>query len=158
MMAYRNPGKISRAVSCGNLRRARRRGRGFGLVEVMVTVGFAGIVLLGFAASTIAVARNSAASRNAAAATALAQQQVEVLRVLPLDAAGVTPGNYVDAGNPMQANGDPNGIFERTWTVSAPDTPAMGLKTITVTVAWTDYGAHQTSVGAYVRCSTVPCL
>jgi hypothetical protein len=33
----------------------------------------------------------------------------------------------------------------------------MGLKTITVTVAWTDYEPHQTSVSAYVRCSTVPC-
>jgi Tfp pilus assembly protein PilV len=158
MMAFRRSDEIRRTASRRNPRRARRRGRGFGLVEVIVTVGFASIVLLGFAASTIAVARNSAGSRNAAAATALAQQQIEALRVLPLDAAGVTPGNYVDAGNPMQANGDPNGIFERTWTVSAPDTPAMGLKTITVNVAWTDYGAHQTSVGAYVRCSTVPCL
>jgi Tfp pilus assembly protein PilV len=146
-----------RIAGASRSRRARRQCGGFGLVEALVTVGFASIVLLGFAASTISVARNSTTTRNAAAATALAQQQVEALRVLPLDAAGVTPGTYVDAGNPMTADGDPNGIFERTWAVSAPDTPTIGLKTITVTVAWTDYGAHQTSVGAYVRCSTVPC-
>lgn len=158
-MSKRRMRTSERRTGAGGARR-RRRSRnqsGFGLVEVLVTIGFASCVLLGFAATTIAVARNSAASRNAAAATALAQEQVEALRALPLDHTAVTPGSYTDAGNPMQANGDPSGIFERSWVVSAADTPAMGLKTITVTVAWTDYSSHQTSVEAYVRCSTVPC-
>jgi Tfp pilus assembly protein PilV len=157
MMSSRTPRPSRPAAHRRTPRGIRRRSAGFGLIEVLVTIGFAGLVLLGFAANTIAVARHGTTSRNAAAATALAQQQLEALRVLPLDDAGVTPGTYVDAGNPMTADGDPDGIFERSWVVSAPDTPAMGLKTVTVTVEWTDYGAHQTSVGAYVRCSTVPC-
>jgi type II secretory pathway pseudopilin PulG len=138
-------------------RRDARGERGFGTIEVMVSIAISGIVLLGMTANTIAVSRAQSVSRNAAAATALAQQQLEALRNLPLDAPEVDPGSYVDAANPMTADGEPNGKFERTWVVSQPDTPAMGLKTITVTVAWTDYEPHQTSVSAYVRCSTVPC-
>jgi hypothetical protein len=41
--------------------------------------------------------------------------------------------------------------------VSAKDTPVFGVKTVTVTVAWRDSNDHETSVAAYVRCSTVPC-
>ena len=86
-----------------------------------------------------------------------AQQRIEALRNLPLDAPGVTPGTYVDPGNPMTADGGPDGIFARTWVVSAPDTPAIGLKTLTVAVAWTDHSSHQSTISALVRCSTVPC-
>jgi Tfp pilus assembly protein PilV len=157
MMTLRAARPCRTAARRRTTRWARRHSAGFGLIEVLVTIGFAGLVLLGFAANTIAVARHGTTSRNAAAATALAQQQIEALRVLPLDDPGFTPGTYADAGNPMTADGDPDGIFERSWVVSAPDSPAMGLKTVTVTVEWTDYGSHQTSVGAYVRCSTVPC-
>jgi type II secretory pathway pseudopilin PulG len=147
-----------RQPSTGRTRRARRRrAAGFGLMEIMVTAALASLVLLGFAANSIGVARTSAFSRNAAAATALAQQQVERLRRLPLDAPGLTPGSYIDAGNPMRADASPNGIFERNWIISARDIPAMGLKTITVTVDWTDHSAHQARLQAYVRCSTVPC-
>jgi Tfp pilus assembly protein PilV len=135
----------------------RRPARGLGLVEILVSIGISAVVLLGFAANTIAVARAHGVSRNAAVATALAQQQIEALRSLPLGAPGLTPGNYTDEDNPLAADGSAGGVFTRTWTVSADDTPALGLKTVTVTVSWTDYSTHQAAVAAYVRCSTVPC-
>ncbi len=135
----------------------RRRARGLGLIEILVSIGIAAVVLLGFAANTIAVARAHSVSRNAAVATALAQQQIEALRSLPLDAPGLTPGTYTDAANPLAADGGPDGSFSRSWTVSAANTPALGLKTVTVTVSWTDYTPHQAAIAAYVRCSTVPC-
>lgn len=138
-------------------RRARRRSLGLGLIELLVSAGFASVLLLGFAANTIAVARAHSVSRNAAAATALAQQQLEALRSLPIDAPGVIPGLYVDPVTPMMADGSPGGIFQRTWLVSPRDTPTLGLKTVTVSVAWNDYSSHVTQVSAYVRCSTVPC-
>ena len=123
----------------------------------MVTVGFLAIAFLGLAGSTIGVARGHTASRNAAAATALAQQRLEALRSLPVGAPGLASGTYQDPANPMTADGASGGMFNRSWAVSAPDAPGIGLKTVTVTVGWTDYDAHQTSVSAYVRCSTVPC-
>jgi hypothetical protein len=127
------------------------------LIEVIASVSFAAIVLLGFAATTISVARATSVSRNATAATALAQQQLERLRGLPIGAVGLLPGSYQDPMNPIQADGQPDGIFERRWVVSARDVPELGLKTVIVTVAWTDQEPHQTTVAAYVRCSTVPC-
>jgi prepilin-type N-terminal cleavage/methylation domain-containing protein len=158
VIAMQHDGRPAQAgVFTRRRRRVSRRERGFSTIEVMVSIAISGVVLLGMTANTIAVSRAQSVSRNAAAATALAQQQLESLRNLPLDADGVDPGSYVDAGNPMTADGEPNGKFERTWVVSDVDSPAMGLKTITVTVAWTDYESHQTSVSAYVRCSTVPC-
>jgi len=42
--------------------------------------------------------------------------------------------------------------------VSQKDIPRPGLKTVTVTVAWTDSRSHQTRVASYVRCNAVPCL
>jgi hypothetical protein len=123
----------------------------------MVTVGFVAVAFLGFATNTIAVARSYTTSQNAAAATALAQEQLEALRTLPIGAAGLTSGTYQDPGNPMTADGGPNGMFSRSWTVSAPDAPGIGLKAVTVRVGWIDHHEHQTTVSAYVRCSTVPC-
>lgn len=138
-------------------RRARRRELGLGLIELMVSAGFASVLLLGFAANTIGVARAHSVSRNAAAATALAQEQLEALRSLPLDAPAVTPGTYADPANPLRADGSTGGVFQRSWTVLGPDVPSLGLKTVTVSVGWTDYSPHVAQVSAYVRCSTVPC-
>jgi hypothetical protein len=120
-------------------------------------MSFTAVVLLGFAANTIYVARAGKVSGNTAAATALAQQELERLRSLPLGAPGLLPGDYEDDDNPLTADGAPGGVFERTWAVSARDVPEAGLKTVTVTVAWNDYREHQTSVSSYVRCSAVPC-
>jgi len=159
MMSFHHQQVSTRKTIGPHQRRARRRqGRaGSGLVEVMVTVGFVAVAFLGFAANTIAVARAHTTSRNAASATTLAQQQLEALRNLPVGAPGLTSGTYPDPGNPLAADGASGGIFNRSWTVSAPDAPGIGLKSVTVTVAWADQEEHQTAVSAYVRCSTVPC-
>ena len=159
MMLFHHPQVTTRkTIGRRHSRVRRRQGRaGSGLVEVMVTVGFVAVAFLGFAANTIAVARAHTTSRNAASATALAQQQLEALRNLPVGAPGLTSGTYQDPGNPLAADGGTGGIFHRSWTVSAPDTPGIGLKAVTVLLAWTDQEEHQTAIAAYVRCSTVPC-
>ncbi len=61
-------------------------------------------------------------------------------------------------GNPLRADGTPGGKFNRSWSVSANNSPTWGLKTVTVTVAWTDSRSHSTSVAAYVRCANIPCV
>jgi Tfp pilus assembly protein PilV len=147
-----------RRARCRHLVGSPRRGAaGFSLVEILVSISFTSVVLLGFAANTIYVARAGKVSNNVATATTLAQQQLEHLRSLPLGAPALASGTYTDDDNPLAADGAPGGIFQRTWTVSADDVPEAGLKTVTVMVAWTDYGPHQTRIASYVRCSTVPC-
>ena len=105
----------------------------------------------------ISVSRSAKTADSTAAATALATEKLEQLRSMPLDAAAFAPGIYYDPANPLTADGVMGGIYRRRWNVSAKDTPHFGVKTVTVTVAWRDSNDHQTSVAAYVRCSTIPC-
>jgi hypothetical protein len=113
--------------------------------------------LLGLAMGAIKLSHYAKSSDATASATALAIERLEQLRSLPLDAAEFAPGIYYDPANPLNADGTMGGMFRRRWTVSLKDTPRFGLKTVTVTVAWNDSRAHETSVAGYVRCSTIPC-
>jgi len=135
----------------------RRRSRGFSLLEAVTAAGFLSLTLLALAGSGISLTRNQKTADSTAAAHALAQQKLEQLRSMPLAAPNLASGSYNDAGNPLQANGTTGGIFTRSWSVSANDTPANGLKTVTVSVGWTDSRAHTTTIAAFVRCSNNPC-
>ena len=116
-----------------------------------------GVGVLGLVTSTVFLTRANKCSSSVAAATALAQQKLEQLRSMPLDAASLAPGQYTDPAGAMKANGSSGGSFSRSWTVSAGNTPRAGLKTVTVSVAWRDSRPHTTALAAYVRCSTIPC-
>jgi len=113
--------------------------------------------MLGLVSSTVFVSRVNTSSSGIAAATALAQQKLEQLRSMPLDAPGLGPGQYTDPAGAMKADGSTGGPFSRSWVVSASNTPRPGLKTVTVSVAWVDSRSHTTTLAAYVRCSTIPC-
>jgi Tfp pilus assembly protein PilV len=144
---------------CLDTRRSTRaRGvRGFSLLEALGATSLVAGALLGLAMGAINVSQNSKSADATAAATSLAMEKLEQLRSMPLGAAAFVPGIYYDSGNPMEADGTPGGIYRRRWNVSLKDTPRFGLKTVTVTVAWRDARQHETSVAAYVRCSTIPC-
>ena len=138
-------------------RRPRARSRGFSLLDALAGVTFIAVAILGLSAASVSVTRNSKGADSTSAATALAQQKLEQLRSMPLNATQLDPGIYYDAGNKLKADGTSGGIFDRSWLVSLKDTPRPGLKTVTVTVAWTDSRSHSTQVASYVRCNAVPC-
>ena len=134
----------------------RRRQAGFQLVEAVVTAALIGIGLLGLSASSVIITRSSKVADETGAATSLATKQLELLRSMPLDAPGHAPGTY--NGGAYYPNGNPGGVINVSWTVSARDTPTFGLKTVVVTSTWTDHsGTHAAPVAGIVRCSTVPC-
>ena len=135
----------------------RRHTRGTSVIEALGTIAFIGIAVAGFAVTSVSLTRLDKGAGSTAAATALAQQKLEELRSLPLGAAALATGIYVDPANPMRPDGSAGGVFNRRWTVSPNNTPRNGLKTVVVAVSWTDYAPHTTSVAAYVRCSTIPC-
>ena len=137
--------------------RARRATRGLSLLEALAATAFLSVALLAFANNSVSVTRTAKGADDTAAAHGLAQQKLEQLRSMPLGSVSLNPGNYVDAGNPMRADGTANGLFTRRWTVSGNNVPTFGLRTVTVTVSWNDYRAHATTVAAYVRCSVIPC-
>ena len=127
------------------------------MVEALAATAFVAIGVMGFAANSVSLTRTGKTADSTGAAHALAQQTLEQLRSTPLGAAEVNPGNYADPLNPLKSDGTIGGPFTRTWTVSANDIPAWGLRTVTVRVAWTDSKAHTTMLAAYVRCSKIPC-
>ncbi|HYV57627.1 MAG TPA: hypothetical protein VE911_08780 [Candidatus Nitrosopolaris sp.] len=135
-----------------------RATRGISLLEALAATAFVSCALLAFAGNSVSVTRNLKSADATAAATALALQKLEQLRSMPLGATQLaTPGLYYDAANPLKADGTSGGIYSRYWSVSQKDTPRFGLKSITVSVDWTDSKSHTTRVAAYVRCSTIPC-
>ena len=148
----------SRYHTCYYAAAMRRRGsRGSSILEALGTIAFISIGVGGFAVNSVSLTRIDKTADSVTAATALAQQQLEVLRALPLGAAQLSPGVYSDPANPLRADGSGGGVFQRSWTVSGNDTPRAGLRTVTVRVSWTDSQPHSTRVAAYVRCSTIPC-
>jgi hypothetical protein len=135
----------------------RRGTRGSSVIEALGTIALIGIAVGGFAVNSVSLTRIDKTADSVTAATALAQEELEALRALPLGAAQLLPGVYADPSNPLAANGNAGGPFTRTWTVSGNDIPRAGLRTVTVRVAWTDTQPHTTRVAAYVRCDTIPC-
>src|SRR5262245_15990787 len=92
--------------------------------------------------TSISLARGAKTADSYSAATALATEQLEIVRAMPVGSAGHAPGSYASANNPLTADGLAGGRYTRTWTVSANNSPANGLRTVTVSVAWTDHEAH----------------
>ena len=127
---------------------------GFSLIESLVATVFLSVALLGLASSAISLTRNEKSADSTSAAHGLVTQKLEQLRSLPLDA--IAPGNFTDGANPLRADGTTGGMFTRTWTVSANNTPTNGLRTVTVTVSWHPR-SHATTAAAYVRCGNNPC-
>jgi Tfp pilus assembly protein PilV len=127
----------------------------FSLLESLVATVFLSVALLGLASSAISLTRNEKGADSTSAAHGLVTQKLEQLRSLPLDA--IAPGNFTDAANPLRADGATGGTFTRAWNVSANNTPTNGLRTVTVTVTWSDSRSHTTSAAAYVRCGNNPC-
>src|SRR2546430_12291473 len=111
-----------------------------------------GIAVGGFAVNSVSLTRIDKTADSVTAATALAQQQLEALRALPLGAAQLSPGVYSDLANPLRADGSGGGVFQRSWTVSGDDTPRAGLRTVTVRVSSPGSQPHSAPVAAYVPC------
>jgi len=143
---------------CSARRRSARHGaRGFSLLEAVAATSFLALALMAFAANTISLTHNEKSADSTSAAHALAQQKLEQLRSLELGALQLAPGIYLDPANPLQADGTAGGTFTRRWVVSGNDSPASGLRTVTVTVSWRDTRVHTTTLASYVRCSAIPC-
>lgn len=138
-------------------RSTKRTARGISLVEALATTAFLGVALLALCRNTVSVTRVEKTADLTSAAQALATQKIEQLRSTPLGAAQVAYGTYYDPQNPLKADGTTGGLFNRMWTVSAKDSPRLGLRTVTVTVYWYAGGYHTVRLPAFVRCATVPC-
>ena len=118
--------------------------RGYMLVEALISIAIFSVGFLAVAALVLSVSRNNTSGNQLTEANMLAREQLEQLKstsditLLPAD-----PTTFSDG--PMDGNGNPGGIYTRTWTIQ--DT--LGFNTsreIKVTVNWTGGGRNRSVV------------
>jgi type IV pilus assembly protein PilV len=107
---------------------------GFTLIEVLIAMVLLSIALLGMAGLITGIMTGNAHSNRLTTGTTLAQEKMEDIR-----RAGYAG---VSAGTESSLTGYP--LFQRTTGVAA-NSPAAGMKTVTVTVSW-DSGAKSVAL------------
>jgi type IV pilus assembly protein PilV len=137
---------------------------GLTLVEVLVALTILSVGLLGVALMQITSISGNTFSREMAVATELGQDMLEKLNALSYEDTAITgsasPGTAhptaTDVSNGLAVGAGTNNIIDergltvgptiytRTWNV-IDNAPATNMKTITVTVSWTEKGATLTT-------------
>src|SRR5437016_2881263 len=112
-------------VSIGNMRNES----GFTLTSVLIGMIVLSIGLLGAAKLVVIVLNSNTFSKDLTTATTLAQDKIAVVQRLGYANADTAVG--IEAYGTITNYGD----YKRVTSVS-PNTPATGIKTVTVTVSW----------------------
>jgi len=117
------------------------KSNGFTLIEILISIVILSISLLALAGLMATTTRNTSFGGHITEAATYAQDQLEKLRVTSW---GSIANNWVDtsgAGTKTYLSGI---TYTRTLNVvsNANDT----LKTITITISWTDQAAHSFSL------------
>jgi prepilin-type N-terminal cleavage/methylation domain-containing protein len=118
---------------------ARRRS-GFSLLEVIVALGILSYGVLGVTAGHLMAMRVSTSSRMATLAMDLAEEQMEIFKAMTaadVTALTLAAGYPADPSNPIDPDpGDDTAMaFNRRWLIT-PDSPEVGVISITVEVDW----------------------
>ena len=108
-------------------RKTRRSQRGISLLEILVAITLFAITASGLAAFLVQSLRRTAGNRASTGAVIAAQHEVEDLR--SLDYPAIVSRSYATT-----ITGKPYGV----GTVVQNDTPASGMKQVTVTVSYTE--------------------
>ena len=105
---------------------------GFSLIEILIAMGILALAMLAAASMQFSSIRNNASGNMATQASMLAKARMEVLKNTS-DITTLADG----VENNIDANGQPGGIYNRSWTVANLGTTA---RHITVTVQWSKKG------------------
>ena len=110
------------------------------LVEALISIAIFSVGFLAVAMLVLSVSRNNTSGNQLTEANMLARERLEELKntsditLLPSDLTTFSDG-------PMDGNGNPGGIYTRTWTIQ----DALDFNTsreIKVTVSWTSRGRN----------------
>ncbi len=110
--------------------------RGFTLIELLVGLVLLAIGLLAIAGMQIKSVNGNFFSANLTQASILAQDRLEALRQLPFDNTALDVGTHSEG--PIGST-----IFSREYGVTV--VPGTTMRSITVTVRWTDNSNHSVS-------------
>ncbi len=110
---------------------------GFTLIENIIAIFLIVVAIVGLISTSIIVVKANSLGKTMTTATTLAQDKMEALK---------------NAGYSSMASGSDTvqGLFTRTWTVTA-NSPAVNMKTIVVSVAWSLQGSpHDVTIRCIV--------
>ena len=116
--------------------------KGFTLIEILIALAIFSIGVLAVAKMQLWNVKNNTTGNITTMATMLGRTQIETLKGVT-DVTTLTSG--VDPNNPVDANGNPGGIFTRQWTVTNP----LGGNTtrqVDVQVSWARQGQNRNVV------------
>jgi len=111
----------------------RDRDKGFTLLEVLIAILILSVGLLGMASLTVAIIKGNKLSSDLTTATTLAQDKMEDVRRLGYSGTPATDDTNTEAYGTITGYA----TYKRV-TVTTVDSPAVGMKTITVTAYWRD--------------------
>ena len=117
---------------------------GFSFIELMIAMAILAMGMLAAVSMHVGSSRNNTKGNIYTQANMLAKAQLETLKnqdVLNL-AVG---GPYTDPNNPVDAEGQPGGMYNRSWTIETLGTDARRL---TVTEQWNRLGKTSSVVVA----------
>jgi prepilin-type N-terminal cleavage/methylation domain-containing protein len=113
-----------------------RKQKGFSLIELLIAMSILAIGMLAAASMQYSAVRNNSTGNVSTQATMLAKAQLEMLKNQDIDSATLAPGDYSDP-TPIDGNGNPGGIFNRSWRIDPLGTSARRIR---VTVQWKKFG------------------
>jgi prepilin-type N-terminal cleavage/methylation domain-containing protein len=116
----------------------RNEESGYSLIEVLIGMTILAIALASAFALSMNSSRLIANGQYLSSAAALADTKIEELR--NLDFENVVTG--ADSGL-LNSLGEAGSTFSRSWAVT-DDSPETGLKTVVVSVSWTQWGQART--------------
>jgi type IV pilus assembly protein PilV len=116
--------------------------KGFTLIEVLIAMAIFSIGILAVASMQLWNTKNNTTGNITTLATLLARDQMEQLK----NVSDVTTlASDADPNNPIDENGNPGGIFTRSWVVTNP-LGGSATRQIQVTVSWTKGGPNRSVV------------
>jgi type IV pilus assembly protein PilV len=116
--------------------------RGFSLIEILIALAIFSFGILAVAQLQLLNNRNNTNGNVMTMATLLARQQMEILKS---EADVTTLSSGADPNNPITANGNPGGIFTRSWTITNPLGGSTSRR-VDVTVSWRRQGGSRSVV------------
>jgi len=119
--------------------KAAQNENGFTLIELFTAIFILTTGLLGTAAMTASVIRGNVAGRNQTTATAIAQSCFQENRRVGYTLAGTTGCAVGSAAVPL-------GGVTFTRVLAAVDTSVTNMKTLTVTISWSEGTAGNRSI------------
>lgn len=138
------------------MRKSNKRHWGFGLIEILVTLGVLSIGIVGVTVLHSTVTKQSAENKSRAEALAIAQSRIEDMRnytgaVNSLAEFNSRFANTADFANSTTVTGT-NATYTRAERIAA----SGNMKTVTVRVTWTDAEGDSQNVTLDTRLSYVP--